>query len=202
MYIDGHFIPFDRDIRNQEEIDVGVVTAMNEEVYSARDVTKTYTTNMATFKSRTFGPIGLIFDGKVTYYYQSLRKPLKKFNVKGLNTLPQVEIVYGYADANPIAVNSFVQNGVKGLVYAGMGNGNFNAPVGVALENAVKNGVVVCRAARAGSGKVTLDNEVDNEKLGFIVSDDLLPQKARILLMLALTETTDKNKLQEIFFEY
>ena len=182
--------------------DVGVVTAMNEEIYSARDVTKTYTTNMATFKSRTFGPIGLIFDGKVTYYYKSLRKPLKKFNVKGLKNLPQVEIVYGYADANPIAINSFVQNGVKGLVYAGMGNGNFNALVGVALENAVNNGVVVCRAARAGSGKVTLDNEVDDKKLGFIVSDDLLPQKARILLMLALTETTDKNKLQEIFFEY
>ena len=133
--------------------DVGVVTAMNEEVYSARDVTKTYTTNMATFKSRTFGPIGLIFDGKVTYYYQSLRKPLKKFNVKGLNTLPQVEIVYGYADANPIAVNSFVQNGVKGLVYAGMGNGNFNAPVGVALENAVKNGAAACSYCEGACSK-------------------------------------------------
>ena len=62
--------------------------------------------------------------------------------------------------------------------------------------------IVWCRTTRAGSGKVTLDNEVDDKKLGFIVSDDLLPQKARILLMLALTETTDKNKLQEIFFEY
>lgn len=182
--------------------DVGVIAAMNEEIYAARDVTKTSTTNMATFKSKNYGPIGFIFDGKVSYYYKSLRSPEKKFNVKGLNTLPQVEIIYGYAGASPKSVDVFIDDKVKGLVYAGMGNGNFNAAVGKSLETAVKKGIVVCRAARAGSGKVTLDNEVDDEKLGFIVSDDLSPQKARILLILALTETSNQQKLQNIFFEY
>lgn len=182
--------------------EVGVVTAMNEEIYSARDVTKTSTTNMATFKTRNFGPIGLIFDGKVMYYYKSLRNPEKKFNVKGLMSLPQVEIIYGYADANPKAIDAYVADGTKGLVYAGMGNGNFNAPVGKALEAAVKKGVIVCRSARAGSGRVTLDNEVDDKRLGFIVADDLTPQKARILLMLALVETANKQKIQDFFFEY
>ena len=181
---------------------IGVVTAMNEEVYAARDVTKTVTTNMATFKSRNFGPIGLIYDGKVSYYYKTLRSPEKKFNIRGLKELPQVDIVYGYADASPKAVTSSVEDGAKGIVYAGMGNGNFNEPVGVALENAAKKGVVVCRSARAGSGRVTLHNEVDDEKLGFIVADDLNPQKARVLLMLALTKTTNVKELQDIFFKY
>ncbi|UYW02012.1 type II asparaginase [Flavobacterium agricola] len=182
--------------------EVGVVVAMNEEVYAARDVTKTSTTNTATFKSKNFGPIGLIFDGKVSYFYKSIRDNDQKFNIKGLKTLPQVEIIYGYADANPKAVDIYVQEGAKGLVYAGMGNGNFNTPVGWALENAVKKGVAVCRAARAGSGRVTLDNEVEDKKLGFIVADDLSPQKARILLMLALTQTNKQQQLQDIFFAY
>ncbi|EHQ42328.1 type II asparaginase [Myroides odoratus] len=182
--------------------DVGVVTAMNEEVYAARDVTKTVTTNMATFKSRNFGPIGLIYDGKVSYYYKTLRSPEQKFDVKGLKKLPQVEIVYGYADASPKAVNAAIEEGVKGIVYAGMGNGNFNAPVGEALERAAKNGIAVCRSARAGAGRVTLFNEVDDQALGFVVADDLNPQKARVLLMLALTKTNNQKELQDIFFAY
>ncbi len=181
---------------------IGVVTAMNEAVFAARDVTKTITTNMATFQSRNFGPIGLIYDGKVSYYYKSLRSPEQKFDIKGLKTLPEVEVVYGYADANPRAVKAATKDGVAGIVYAGMGNGNFNAPVGDALEAASKEGIVVCRAARAGGGRVTLFNEVDDQALGFIVSDDLSPQKARILLMLALTQTKDRQVIQDMFFKY
>ncbi|UUC47332.1 type II asparaginase [Flavobacterium cerinum] len=181
---------------------IGVVTAMNEEIYAARDVTKTVTTSTATFKSRNFGPIGLIYDGKVSYYYKSLRNPEQKFNIKGLKKLPQVEIIYGYADASPRAITATVEEGAKGIVYAGMGNGNFNAPVGKALENAVKKGVTVCRAARVGAGRVTLLNEVDDQALGFVVADDLSPQKARILLMLALTQTHDQKTIQDIFFKY
>jgi L-asparaginase len=182
--------------------DIGVVVVMNEEIYSGRDVTKASTTNVAAFKSRNFGPIGLIYDGKATYYYKSLRSPNKKFSIEGLKSLPQVEIAYGYADASPISINSYIHDKVKGIIYAGMGNGNFNTAVGDALKSAVKKGIIVCRAARAGSGKVTLDNEVDDKKYGFIVADDLTPQKARILLMLALTQTSSKNKIQDLFFEY
>lgn len=182
--------------------EAGVVIAMNEAVFAARDVTKTITTNMATFQSRNFGPIGLIFDGKVSYYYKSLRSPDKKFDVKGLTKLPQVEIVYGYADASPRAVKAAKEEGVKGIVYAGMGNGNFNAPVGEALADAAKSGIIVCRAARAGAGRVTLFNEVDDKALGFVVADDLNPQKARILLMLALTQTQDSGVIQDMFFKY
>lgn len=181
---------------------IGTVVAMNELVFAARDVTKTVTTSTATFQSRNFGPIGLIYDGKVSYYYQSLRQPQKKFDVSTLNKLPQVEIVYGYAGASSKVIDCMVTDGVKGIVYAGMGNGNFNAPVGKALENAVKSGVTVVRSARTGGGRITLHNEVDDEKLGFAVADDLNPQKARVLLMLALTETINVKAIQDIFFKY
>ncbi|MGL5112621.1 MAG: asparaginase domain-containing protein, partial [Flavobacterium sp.] len=180
----------------------GVVVAMDEKIFDSRDVTKSSTTNLETFVSRNFGPIGLIYDGKANYYYQSLKNPSKKFDVAALSKLPEVEIVYGYADASPNTVSGILSSGLKGIVYAGMGNGNFGAPVGKALEAASKKGIVVCRAARAGSGRVTLDNEVNDAELGFVVADDLNPQKARILLMLSLTETSDKNKIQQNFFEY
>jgi L-asparaginase len=180
----------------------GVIVAMDEKIFDARDVTKTSTTNLETFQSRNFGPIGLIYDGKVNYYYQSLRNPVKKFDVTKLNALPQVEIVYGYADASPVSVTGIANSGVKGIVYAGMGNGNFGEPVGKALAEASKKGIIVCRSMRAGSGRITLDNEVKDAELGFVVSDDLNPQKSRVLLMLSLTETTDRAKIQQNFFEY
>ena len=180
----------------------GVVVAMDEKIYDSRDVTKTSSTNLGTFQSRNFGPIGLIYDGKVNYYYQSLRNPSKKFDVTKLTALPQVEIIYGYADASPTTVTCLATGNVKGLVYAGMGNGNFNEPVGKALAEAAKNGITICRAGRAGSGRITLDNEVKDADLGFVVSDDLNPQKARVLLMLSLTQTSDRAKIQDNFFEY
>lgn len=180
----------------------GVIVSMDEKVFDARDVTKTSSTNLETFQSRNFGPIGLIYDGKVSYYYQSLRNPASKFDVTNLSSLPQVEIVYGYADASPVSVTGILSSGAKGIVYAGMGNGNFGEPVGKALADVSKKGILVCRSARAGSGRITLENEVKDAELGFVVSDDLNPQKARVLLMLALTKTTDREKIQQYFFEY
>ncbi|WP_269223493.1 type II asparaginase [Flavobacterium sp. IMCC34518] len=180
----------------------GVVVAMNEKIFDPRDVTKSSSTNLETFLSRNYGPIGLIYDGKVNYYYQSLRNPSKKFDVSKLTTLPQVEIVYGYADASPLTVTCLSNSPIKGLVYAGMGNGNFNEPVGKALAEASKKGILVCRSNRTGSGRTTLENEVDDAGLGFVVADDLSAQKARVLLMLSLTETSDKIKIQQNFFEY
>jgi len=182
--------------------DKRVLVTMNELVFDARDVTKTITTSTSTFDSRNFGPIGLVFDGKVNYYYESLRNPEKKFDVTNATSLPQVEIIYGYADASPVTVNALLNTNVKGIVYAGMGNGNFNEAVGKALAIASKKGIIVCRSNRAGAGRVTLFNEVDDAALGFVVGDDLNPQKARILLMLSLMETSNRAEIQSNFFKY
>lgn len=181
---------------------IGVVVVMNEYIFDARSVEKTSTTNIAAFDSRNFGPIGVVFDNKVSYYRESLRKPSAKFDVRQLETLPRVDIFYGYAGQDPEMIAYSANNGAAGIVYAGVGNGNFSTPVEMALAKAVQSGVIVCRASRISSGRVTLENEVDDEGLGFIVADDLSPQKARILLMLSLTETEDKATIQQLFFNY
>lgn len=178
----------------------GVVVAMNEYIFSARDVEKTSTTNISAFYSRNFGPIGMVFDNMVNYYHRNIRQQNLKFNVSKLNDLPRIDIIYGYADANSNLIDFSVKDDAAGIVYAGVGNGNFNQSTEASLAKAVQDGVMVVRSSRISKGRVTLENEVDDEKLGFIVSDDLNPQKARILLMLALTITKDRDEIQKMFF--
>lgn len=187
----------------------GVMVVMNELIFTARDVTKTSTSSTGAFQSRNFGPVGLLYDGKISYYYKPERKSGSKspFDITGRTTLPQVEIAYGYADASKDAVCAFIENKVAGIVYAGVGNGNINRANMHVLKEAAQKGILVCRAARVGSGRVTLHNEVNDAACRFIVADDLSPQKARILLMLALTKTETDPKLQlqnmqQLFFEY
>lgn len=185
-----------------ESKDKGVLVAMNEKIFDARSVEKTHTTNMEAFGAPNGGPIGVVFDGKVRYYTENLMKPPHKFDIREFGNLPRVDIVYGYVGAEPQIVDFSVKNGALGIVYAGVGNGNFSQSAQNSLSFAVENGLIVIRSTRIGAGRVTLDNEVDDEALGFVVADDLSPQKARILLMLALTQTTDRGEIQQMFFEY
>jgi L-asparaginase len=110
-----------------------------------------------------------------------------------------VGIAYGYADVDRVAVDAMIKNGYKGIVYAGVGNGNIHKNVFPALEEARKDGIIVVRSSRVPTGATTLDAEVDDAKYGFVASWDLNPQKARILLMLALTKTHDWKQIQEYF---
>ncbi|AFD08766.1 type II asparaginase [Solitalea canadensis] len=182
----------------------GVMLAMNERVFDARSVTKTNSTALETFLSTNFGPVGLIYDQKVEYYYNPVRKGNKDtpFDVNSTTSLPRVDVAYMYADADPTALNAFVAAGAKGIIFTGVGNGNMNKKNYDAIKAATDKGVIVVRATRTPGGRVTLHDEVDDAALGTIVSDDLNAQKARILLMLALTKTSDKAKLQDIFFQY
>lgn len=182
----------------------GVLLTLNERVYGARDVTKGNTTNPATFQARNTGPMGSVFFGEVNLYEAPIQTHTaeSEFRIDDLESLPQVDILYGYAGDSSHLVEAAVASGAKGIVFAGVGNGNFNPEVEAALAKAREEGVAVVRSARAGSGHVTLDAEVDDEKYGFVVADDLSAQKARILLTLALTETSEPERLQEIFFTY
>ncbi|MCO4291244.1 type II asparaginase [Solitalea sp. MAHUQ-68] len=182
----------------------GVMLAMNERVFDAKSVTKTNSTSLETFLSTNFGPIGLIYDKKVQYYYTPVRQSGANtpFDVSKLTTLPRVDVAYMYADADPTALNAFVDAGAKGVVFTGVGNGNMNKKNYDAIKAATDKGVIIVRATRTPGGRVTLHDEVDDAALGTIVSDDYNAQKARILLMLALTTTTDKAKIQDMYFKY
>ena len=196
--------------------DRGVLVCMNGKVYGAADVTKTNTTSVETFQAPNAGAEGYVNNGEVFYYRAVDADSGKKmhyvhksavyadtrdlhFDVSHLKELPKVGIAYGYADVDRVVVDALVGKGYKGIVYAGVGNGNIHKNVFPALEEARKKGVVVVRSSRVPTGATTLDAEVDDAKYGFVASWDLNPQKARILLMLALTKTHDWKKIQEYF---
>jgi len=116
--------------------------------------------------------------------------------------LPRVDVIFISADSTGDLIDAAAAAGAKGIVIAGVGNGNMPKACVDAAANAVKKGVVVVRSSRVATGNVGRNVELDDDKLGFIASDELNPQKARILLMLALTRTKDPREIQRIFNEY
>ncbi len=116
--------------------------------------------------------------------------------------LPRVDIVYGYAGMGRELIDAAVKAGARGLVLAGVGDGNLSAPALAAAAEAAKNGVAIVRSSRTGGGVVERNIEIDDDRLGFIVADELNPQKARVLLMLGLARTREIGALQELFFAY
>ena len=189
---------------SKEAAGKGVMVVMNDEIHAAREVTKTNTTAVDTFKSPNSGKIGTVFYGNVKFYMNPVRKHTvnSAFDIAKIKELPRVDIIYSHSNDNPDFVNVAVKNGAKGIINAGMGNGNPFPSALEALGEAVKAGVVVVRGSRVGSGETTLNGEVDDGKYGFLASDNLNAQKARVLLMLALTQTTDKAKIQELFLTH
>ena len=182
----------------------GVLVSFNEGIFDGREVMKMSTTFTNAFGSPNTGPIGHVYDGKVEYYANAVRErdPQSPVSITANTTLPRVDIVYMYADAPSDMIDMLVSKKVDGIVIAGVGNGNFNKTYTDAVKRAVAAGVIVCRASRTPSGRVVLHDEINDDELGTIVSDDLNPQKARILLMLGLLKTKDKKQLQNFFFKY
>ncbi|MCI1006012.1 type II asparaginase [Herbaspirillum sp. C7C8] len=189
---------------SKEAVGKGVLVTLNDQINAGREVTKTNTSTMDTFKTPELGFLGYIQGSKPYFYRQSTRKNTvdTPFDIMNLDKLPQVDIVYGYANMNPIALNAFVAAGAQGIIHAGVGDGSLNNTVVPSLTEARKKGVVIVRSSRVGQGIVARNGEADDDKLDFVVSDTLNPQKARILLMLALTKTTDTKEIQKMFWEY
>lgn len=181
----------------------GVLLYFNENIYDAKNVVKTSMTNVNAFSSPNTGPLGQVYDSKVFYNTQTLNRQSGSaaFDVSKIDSLPRVEIVYAYADASNVAINAFIDNQVAGIIIAGTGGGSFNKAILESVKIAVKKDIIVVRSSRVVSGRVSTQyvGVFDDSKLGTLVSDNLNPQKARILLMLALTKTSDKNKIQEMF---
>lgn len=181
----------------------GVLVAMNGEIFSADAVSKMHTTKVDAFDSPNSGAIGYLLNGKAYYYAHPLSTDeVPIFSVASVDSMPKVGIVYGHAGVMPDVVYSMINNGYKGIVYAGVGNGNIHKNLFPALEEARRQGVVVVRSSRVPSGPTSLDNEVDDARYGFVASQLLAPAKARVLLMLALTRTDDWQQIQKYFNEF
>ncbi|MGL2473849.1 type II asparaginase [Helicobacter pylori] len=187
---------------DEKSANKGVLVVMDDSIFSAREVVKTHTTHTSTFKALNSGAIGSVYYGKTCYYMQPLRKHTieSEFSLSQLKTpLPKVDIIYTHAGMTPDLFQASLNSHAKGIVIAGVGNGNVNAGFLKAMQEASEMGVVIVRSSRVGSGEISL-GEIDDK--AFITSDNLNPQKARVLLQLALTKTNDKAKIQEMFEEY
>lgn len=184
----------------------GPLIVLNDEIQYAREAEKTNTTSLDTFKSPNRGRAGVMNTGKAYFFSpnDTVHTTKSEFSVdgKGVKDLPRVEVVYSYANLGRDTIDYLVSKGVKGIVLAGVGDGNSTDAAIAALADAAKKGIAVVRSSRVGSGLVVRNVEVDDDKLGFIAGMELNPQKARILLMLGLMKTSDPKKLQEYFVKY
>ena len=184
----------------------GVLVVMNDEINGARDVTKTNTYRVETFRAPELGLLGYIDEDKVSFYRASTRRHTlqSEFDVSGVKELPKVEIVYSYVQPSPAVIQALGQSGVQGIVFAGAGAGSLSSIEKSALKSlassSAERGPVLVRSSRVGNGRVIGRDEYDS--LGMIPADTLNPQKARILLMLALTKTTDRKQIARMFTEY
>jgi L-asparaginase len=182
----------------------GTLVVLNDTIHYARNVVKTDTTSVQTFQSINRGPAGLVNTGKIFWFEPMDKKlgPASEFSVDGLDRLPRVDIIYAHASMSADLIESAIAKGAKGIVVAGVGDGNMTTPALDALTTAAKNGIVVVRSTRLPKGIVLRNNEVNDDERGFVVSGELNPAKSRVLLQLALTRTTDPVRIQRMFFEY
>jgi L-asparaginase len=175
----------------------GVMVLLNDTIHSARFATKTHTYHIETFLSPDVGPLGFADPDRVVFYRSPVTRHTSdtEFDLDGIEALPQVDIVYGYQEASRAPLDALVEDGARGIILADSSPAYRNA-----VLEAQAAGVVVVQGSRKGSGRMVLSAR--SAAQGQVTADNLHPQKARILLRLALTRTTDPRELQRIFNEY
>ncbi len=182
----------------------GVMIVMNGLILGAHSTQKMNTVDVQTFQAPDAGPLGYVYNSRPYYNMQTQKRHTTQsvFDVKGLKELPKVGIVYAYSNIDADVMEPFLTKGYKGIIHAGLGNGNYHKNIFPSLLEARKKGILVVRSSRVPTGPTTLYDEVDDEKYEFVASWELNPQKARVLLMLALTKTNDWREIQKYFEEY
>jgi L-asparaginase len=177
----------------------GVLVVLNGTIHDARGVQKTDTSALDTFRTPLAGPVGYV-DAAQVRFVSAVAARGARFALPASDSLPRVDIVYAHAQMDGGAIDDAVKRGARGIVIAGVGAGNSSDPAMAAIARAVAANIIVVRASRVGNGFVDRNVEVDDDKLGLVAALDLNPQKARILLRLALANgLTDPTKIQAAF---
>ena len=177
----------------------GTMVLLNDEILAARDATKMNTVRPSAFASPSRGDLGAADPERIVFHRAAARAPT--FDLTGVRELPRVDIVYTYVGADSVVIDALVAAGARGIVVAGAGRGGLTAPQRAAVERALARGVIVVVGSRAGSGSVEVGDGVSRRTSGppTIGSGDLTVQKARVLLMLALTRTSDPREVARVF---
>ncbi len=181
----------------------GVMVCMNSQIFDAKSVTKAHTTDVAAFEG-VYGQIGYVYNSKAYYVFEPKYRHTteSEFSVDGLDKLPAVDIIYGYSNASNTVLKALISSKVAGIILAGVGDGNFHKNVFDSAVKAQRKGIQIVRSSRVPYGPTCENGEVDDSKHHFVAAIDHNPQKARILLMLALTRTNDWQQIQRYFYEY
>jgi L-asparaginase/Glu-tRNA(Gln) amidotransferase subunit D len=206
--LEGFRVAADRGSRGK-----GVLVVLNDEINSAREVTKTDALRLHTFQSRGYGVLGVVDSDRVVYYRAPVARHTARseFDVAGIESLPRVDVIMVYQGAPGDLIKAAVDNGARGIVIASAGAGAMSGTQGEAVAYALDKGVMVVTSTRTGSGRIAAfrgqggpaRTPEEQRRRGFrIAAEDLAPVKARILLMLALTRTTDRSDIQRMFTEY
>jgi L-asparaginase len=182
---------------------MGVMLVMNDEIQCAREVTKTMNSRIHTFQSPDYGSLGQADPvGNVAFYRKPIRRyaPNTEFDLRGARDLPRVDIVYSYAGVDGFLVEKLIEVGAKGIVIAGMPSGTAPPAQHEALVKASREGVLVVKSRRSNAGRQYI--HAKDFDTGIISADNLNPQKARVLAMLALSKTNDRDEIRRMFAEY
>jgi L-asparaginase len=182
----------------------GCLVVMNDTIFNARDVTKNSTYRVEAFQSRDLGPLGFAdADGRVVYYHQPTRAhtTATEFDVRSLQSLPRVDVVLSYVNADGVMIDAAAKAGARGIVSAATGAGRPTPAQDDAFDRAYReHGVIMCLCSRVASGRVVRSPGL--KRKGFIAADNLQPWKARILLSVGLSKTRDADDLQRMFDTY
>ncbi len=189
---------------NKKAAGRGVLVVVNDWIHGASSLTKTSTTAVQTFRSPLSGLIGTVAYGDATFYRGPIGRNTSgsEFSLDGVTALPRVDIVMAYENVDGALIDAAVAAGAKGVVIAGVGNGNMSEAALKTLAKHAKGGTACVRASRVTTGQVGRNVEVDDDKLGLVASKAHNPQKARVLLRVALLKPRTAADLQRIFDEY
>jgi len=189
---------------NKDAAGRGVLVVVNDWIHGAASLTKTSTTAVQTFLSPVRGLIGTVAYGDAEFYHGPVGRNTadSEFSLTEVTALPRVDIIMAHENMDGALIDAAVAAGAKGVVIAGVGNGNMTAAAVKTLAAAAKKGVVCVRSTRVATGIVGRNVELEDDKLGFVASLGHNPQKARVLLRLALLKTTDLKAIQRYFDEY
>jgi L-asparaginase len=189
---------------NKDAVGRGVLVVVNDWIHGASSLTKANTTAVQTFLSPLRGLVGTVAYGECEFYRGPVGKNTvdSEFSLDGVTALPRVDIVMAHENMDGAMIDAAVAAGAKGVVIAGVGNGNMTKAALDALAAQAKKGIVCVRSTRVATGRVGRNVEVDDDKLALVASDDLNPQKARVLLRLALLKPRSLTEVQRLFVDY
>jgi L-asparaginase len=189
---------------NKDAAGRGVLVVVNDWIHGAASLTKASTTAVQTFLSPLSGLVGTVAYGQPEWYRGAIGRNTQdsEFSIDTITALPRVDIIMAHENMDGALIDAAVAAGAKGIVIAGVGNGNMTQAALDALAAQAKKGIVCVRSTRVATGQVGRSVEVDDDKLGFVASLGLNPQKSRVLLRLALTRTKDLKEIQRMFDQY